>query len=126
MSTLSQIEKIEGLDKQQLDSLLKTILSKKDFTSIEILDDCLYALQKTLLNTSSAVFISFPFKLGGNCEVSPTEIVQKIKHIREKHAANSVFVYSNLTITKFHSNYLHWKRRACRFGGRSVSRILAP
>ena len=51
MATASQIEKIEGLNNEALDSLLVKILSKKEFESIQQLEDCIKAKQKTLLNT---------------------------------------------------------------------------
>ena len=59
MATASQIEKIEGLNNEALDSLFVKILSKKEFESIQQLEDCIKAKQKTFLNTSAAVFITF-------------------------------------------------------------------
>lgn len=99
MTTSSQILKIEGLNSDELSALMVNILSKKEFESIETLDDCIKALQKTFLNKSAAVFISFPYKLGGT-GFDILEISKKIRTIQEKYAANNVFVYSNLTITK--------------------------
>lgn len=69
MATASQIEKIEGLNNEALDSLLVKILSKKEFESIQQLEDCIKAKQKTFLNTSAAVFITFPYKLGGDWRI---------------------------------------------------------
>ena len=100
MPTAFQIEKIEGLGKRELDDLLISILSKQEFESIEPLEDCIKAKQKTFLNTSAAVFITFPFKLGGSVGMDYSQISLIIKKIREKYAANNVFVYSNQNITK--------------------------
>ena len=100
MPTSSQIERIEGLKKGELDDLLMKILSKREFDSIVLLDDCIKAKQKTFLNASAAVFITFPFKLGGSPGVDYSQLAQRINEIREKYKANNVFVYSNLTITK--------------------------
>lgn len=100
MPTSSQIKKIEGLSKEELDDLLIKILSKREFESILTLDDCIKAKQKTFLSASAAVFITFPFKMGGAGEVDYKELAQRIDNIREKYAANNVFVYSNRTITK--------------------------
>lgn len=100
MPTSYQIIKIEGLSREGLNDLLIDILSKREFESIELQEDCIKAKQKTFLNASAAVFITFPFKLGGLGEIDYKEISNKIKEIREKYAANNVFVYSNLTITK--------------------------
>ena len=52
MSLLSQIEKIEGLSKEELDDLLVKILSKREFDSIQVLEDCIKAKQKTFLKRS--------------------------------------------------------------------------
>lgn len=100
MPTSSQIERIEGLKRGELDDLLMKILSKREFDSIMLLDDCIKAKQKTFLNASAAVFITFPFKLGGSPGVDYAKLAQHINEIREKYKANNVFVYSNLTITK--------------------------
>lgn len=100
MPTASQIEKIEGLSKQELDGLLIQILSKQEFESVERLEDCIKAKQKTFLRLSTAVFITFDFKLGGSPNMVYEEIAQKINSIREKYKANNVYVYSNRTITK--------------------------
>ena len=99
MATPSQILKIEGLKPNELSDLMVNILSKQEFESIEVLDDCIKALQKTFLNKNAAVFISFPFKLGGT-GLDILEISQNIKSIQEKYTANNVFVYSNWAITK--------------------------
>ena len=99
MSTVSQISKIESLSKKDLDSLLCSILEKKSFSSIEVLDDCIKATQNLFLNTSSSVFISFQFKLGGSGKLDYKSISETIQKIREKYAANNVFVYSNHTIS---------------------------
>ena len=104
MSLLSQIEKIEGLSKEELDDLLVKILSKREFDSIQVLEDCIKAKQKTFLNASAAVFITFPFKLGGTTGIVYKELAQQITAIREKYKANNVFVYSNLTITNGFQN----------------------
>ena len=56
MPTATQIEKIEGLSVVELNDLLIKILSKQEFESIELLEDCIKAKQKTFLNTSAAVF----------------------------------------------------------------------
>lgn len=99
MATPAQILKMEGLKHSELSALMVNILSRQEFGSIEVLDDCIRALQKTFLNKNAAIFISFPFKLGGsNIEIAP--ISQKIKAVQERYTANNVFVYSNLTITK--------------------------
>ena len=100
MPNPSQIEKIEGLTKEELDDLMMKILSKREFESITPLEDCIKAKQKTFLNSSAAVFITFPFKLGGAVGLDYHELGRSINIIREKYAANNVFVYSNLTITK--------------------------
>ena len=100
MSIASQIEKIEGLNRQGLDDLLVKILSKREFDSILELEDCIKAKQKTFLNASAAVFITFPFKMGGQGSVDFKELSERINGIREKYKANNVFVYSNRTITK--------------------------
>lgn len=97
--TASQIEKIEGLTKQELDDLLVNILSKQEFDSIQVLEDCIKAKQKTFLNASAAVFITFPFKLGGLAGVDYHLLAERINDIREKYKANNVFVYSKLIIT---------------------------
>ena len=100
MPTAYQIEKIEDLSRGELDDLIIKILSKQEFESIELLEDCIKAKQRTFLNKSAAVFITFPFKLGGLTGVDYQAIAQKINQIREKYAANNVFVYSNRTISK--------------------------
>ena len=46
------------------------------------------------------MFIAFDFKLGGTQGVDYQEVARIINSIREKYAANNVFVYSNQTITK--------------------------
>lgn len=99
MSTVSQINKIELLDEKELISLLCSILEKKSFSSISVLDDCIMATQNTFMNASAAVFITFPFKLGGRRDLDYESISNQIRLIREKYAANNVFVYSNHTIT---------------------------
>ena len=86
MTTSSQILKIEGLNSDELSALMVNILSKKEFESIETLDDCIKALQKTFLNKSAAVFISFPYKLGGT-GFDILEISKKIRTIQEKYAS---------------------------------------
>jgi len=55
MSLLSQIEKIEGLSKEELDDLLVKILSKREFDSIQVLEDCIKAKQKTFLKDQGTV-----------------------------------------------------------------------
>ncbi len=100
MPTVSQIKKIEGLKKEELDDLLMKILSRREFDSIELLDDCIKAKQKMFLSASAAVFITFPFKLGGFQGVDYVQLALRINEIREKYKANNVFVYSNLTISK--------------------------
>ena len=96
----SQIKKIEELKPEELTSLLVNVLKKREFEQVEVRKDCIFAQQKGLLNATSAVFITFPFKMGSVGEVNYAEICQKIKTIRESYAANIVFVYSNQTITK--------------------------
>lgn len=96
----SQIKKIEELKSEELTSLLVNVLKKREFEQVEVRKDCIFAQQKGLLNANSAVFITFPFKMGSVGEVDYAEICQKIKTIRESYAANIVFVYSNQTITK--------------------------
>ena len=96
----SQIEKIEELTPEAVTDLLVNVLKKRDFQDIEAREDCVFARQKGLLNTSSAVFITFPFKMGGTGEIDAASISKKIKDVRESYAANNVFVYSNQTITK--------------------------
>lgn len=63
MPTATQIEKIEGLSVVELNDLLIKILSKQEFESIELLEDCIKAKQKTFLNTSVAfpISVNFPF-----------------------------------------------------------------
>jgi len=114
MATASQIEKIEGLNNEALDSLLVKILSKKEFESIQQLEDCIKAKQKTFLNTSAAVFITFPYKLGGTGVLNYDDIGKKIKEIGEKYAANNVFVYSKLTITKGFQQTINGKLHTIR------------
>ena len=114
MATASQIEKIEGLNNEALDSLLVKILSKKEFESIQQLEDCIKAKQKTFLNTSAAVFITFPYKLGGTSVLNYDDIGKKIKEIGEKYAANNVFVYSKLTITKGFQQTINGKLHTIR------------
>ena len=63
MPTAYQIEKIEDLSRGELDELIIKIFSKQEFESIELLEDCIKAKQRTFLNKSAAVFITFPFKL---------------------------------------------------------------
>lgn len=100
MPTNSKIEKIEGLSKEELDNLLIKILSNREFDSIISLEDCITAKQKTFLNASAAVFITFPFKLGGAGAVDYKGLAHTIDNIRKKYTANNVFVYSSRTITK--------------------------
>ncbi len=99
MTIASHISKIEGLSKEELDNLLVNILSKQEFESILVLDDCIKAKQKTFLNASAAVFITFPFKLGGVAGTDYKLVAKQIDEIRVKYAANNVFVYSNFTIS---------------------------
>ena len=104
MPTAFQIGKIEGLNRGELDDLIIKILSKQEFESIELLEDCIKAKQRTFLNKSAAVFITFPFKLSGLTGVDYQALAQQINQIREKYAANNVFVYSNRTISKGFQN----------------------
>ena len=104
MAIASQIEKIEGLSRVELDDLIIKILSKQEFECIKLLEDCICAKQRTFLNKSASVFITFPFKLGGQVGMEYQDIARQINTIREKYAANNVFVYSNLTISKGFQN----------------------
>lgn len=114
MPTAFQIEKIEGLSRGELDDLIIKILSKQEFESIELLEDCIKAKQRTFLNKSAAVFITFPFKLGGLSGVDYQALAQKINQIREKYAANNVFVYSNRTISKGFQNEISSELKTIR------------
>ena len=63
MATTTQIHKIENLNFEDLNKLIVSILQKKEYKDIEILDDCIKGSQKSLLNNSTSVFISFTKKL---------------------------------------------------------------
>lgn len=110
MKNISQADKITKLNVvfgEELRMLLTALLEKKGFKNIRLLSDCITATQKGLLGDTLAVFITFSHKLGGVMDISVKEIAETITTIRDKHSANSVFIYSNQTISNTFVNNLN-------------------
>lgn len=103
MGILNQTEKLSKLDKLgsiEMQVLMKTLLEKKGFTNIDANEECIVAKQSGLLVSNTAIFVTFPFKLGGALPVNIEEIANQLKQCRNKYSANSVYVYSSKVITK--------------------------
>ena len=92
-----KIQKIEGLNEEQLSALLVKILLLQGFSNIQKLSDCIKGEQNAFLKVSQAIFITFSQKLSGNINID--EISGKIKSLRDKYLPNNIYVYSCYTIS---------------------------
>lgn len=99
ISLVQQINKIENLSTQELDKLLITLLEKKGFRHIIKAENYIKAFQSGLIGDSIAIFITFPYKMGGVVESTFTDIAKTILDISNENAANSIFIYSQMVIT---------------------------
>lgn len=106
---VDKINKIENIEYEEFQDLLVSLLEKKGFKEIDIKADCIMATQDGLLGSTLSVFVTFRYKLGGVIDASIEDIANKITSIRDKYSANSVFIYSNKTISNGFSNTLNQK-----------------
>ena len=104
---ITKIEKITGLSEEELITLLIKLLQLKGFSDVEQLDSFIVkGDQQNLLSKDHALFITFPFKLGGSVNQDISSIGENISEIQSKNAANSIFLFSKYTITKGFQNSL--------------------
>ena len=104
---ITKIEKITGLSEEKLITLLIKLLQLKGFSDVEQLDSFIVkGDQQNLLSKDHALFITFPFKLGGSVNQDIYSIGKSISEIQSKNAANSIFLFSKYTITKGFQNSL--------------------
>lgn len=106
---VDKINKIENIEYEEFQDLLVSLLEKKGFKEIDIKADCIMATQDGLLGSTLSVFVTFRYKLGGVINASIEDIANTITSIRDKYSANSVFIYSNKTISNGFSNTLNQK-----------------
>lgn len=100
ISNKEKIEKLEALNFQALKELLKSLLEKRGFKDVSIMEDCINCYQKGLLHVSSIVFVTFEYRLGGIQKFDYENFAKYIREIRDKYSANEVYIYSSLTITQ--------------------------
>ena len=100
ISNKEKIEKLEALNFQALKELLKSLLEKRGFKDVSIVEDCINCYQKGLLHVSSIVFVTFEYRLGGIQNFDYENFAKYIRKIRDKYSANEVYIYSSLTITQ--------------------------
>lgn len=100
LNQTEKLNKVDQLESAEMQQLMKTLLEKKGFSDIKNNEDCIAAKQSGLLGSSSAIFVIFPYKLGGALPVNIEEIATQIKQYRNKYSANTVYVYSQNVISK--------------------------
>lgn len=112
MSAISQeekFEKVESLDAMGIETLMMTLLDKKGFINIKQEEGCVIADQSGLLGNTKSIFVTFPFKLGGPVSIDVETIAEQLIKFRDYFSANSIYVYSQKTISKGFQSSLNGK-----------------
>lgn len=112
MSAISQeekFEKVESLDAMGIETLMMTLLDKKGFINIKQEEGCVIADQSGLLGNTKSIFVTFPFKLGGSVSIDVETIAEQLIKFRDYFSANSIYVYSQKTISKGFQSSLNGK-----------------
>lgn len=108
MAAPSKITKLESLSYDELFDVFKKVLELKGYSNVTREEDYVVKGEKTsLLSVTTDVFITFPFRLGGTLDKDSHRLSDNICGIKDKYAADSVFVFSKNNITAGFKNNIN-------------------
>ena len=94
---MDKITKIESLSQEKLLDVWGEILKKEKFSDITLKKNCIIANSESILVPIKCLYITFPFQLSGNIDI--TYIAQEVTKKRKNENANLVTIVSQQHIS---------------------------